>query len=145
MFSSGAARSLVPWWRLTAQSLAAGFFLLSSQITPILEHQLSRTLHNTLILDPCRNGRNLRVREVPGSIPGAARYTAAWSSGIVFFFFFYLTPIQLPFWWDLELQMHPRGRGRKDNGEAANSKPTVASSRRAARASRRHDGAGMVP
>ena len=30
------------------------------------------------------------MREVPGSIPGAARYTAAWSSGIVVFFFFTL-------------------------------------------------------
>ena len=84
--------SLVPWWRLTAESGmaggATGFFLLSSQMTPILENQLSRTLHNTLILDPCRNGRNLRVREVRSSILRLALFEAKWSSGIVFFFVF---------------------------------------------------------
>ena len=88
MFSSGAARSFVPWWRLTAQGGPSGFFLSSTQMTPILENQLSRTLHNTLILDPCRNGRNLRVREVRSSILRLALFEAKWSSGIVFFFVF---------------------------------------------------------
>jgi len=90
MFSSGAARSLVPWWRLTAQSLAAGFFLSSIQITLFFENHLSRTLHNTLILDPCRNGRNLRVREVRSSILRLALFVRPNGLVVLCFFLFFL-------------------------------------------------------
>ena len=90
MFSSGAARSFVPWWRLTAQGGPSGFFLSSIQMTPILDNQLSRTLHNTLILDPCRNGRNLRVREVRSSILRLALFVRPNGLVVLCFFLFFL-------------------------------------------------------
>ena len=94
MFSSGAAMSLVPWWRLTAQSGGvggpSGFFLSCTQMTPILENQLYRTVHNTLILDPCRNGRNLRVREVRSSILRLALFVRPNGLVVLCFFLFFL-------------------------------------------------------
>ena len=68
----------------------SGFFLSSIHLTPIFEKQLSHALHNTLILDPCRNGRNLRVREVRSSILRLALFVRPNGLVVLCFFLFFL-------------------------------------------------------